>query len=167
MYKQTNDIDPQKMVCPECQSTMFRVNYNSLTCTNCGWVYKKKVGNKFGAVRTEFNGRKYDSKFEASVAEELELRKIGKDIKDYEPQYKVEMWAYREDGVKAFKVTHKVDFRIEHNDGSYELMEAKGVETPDYKMRRKFLEELWLPLHKDHTYTVVKQYKSKKRGLQK
>lgn len=167
MYKQTNDIDPQKMVCPECQSTMFRVNYNSLTCTNCGWVYKKKVGNKFGAVRTEFNGRKYDSKFEASVAEELELRKIGKDIKDYEPQYKVEMWAYREDGVKAFKVTHKVDFRIEHNDGSYELMEAKGVETPDYKMRRKFLEELWLPLHKDHTYTVVKQYKSIKRGLQK
>lgn len=163
MYKQTRDVGPQKMICPECQSTMFRVNYNSLTCTDCGHVIKKQVGNKFGAIRTDFNGKKYDSKFEASVAEELEIRKIGKDIKDYDTQYKVEMWAYREDGLPGFKVSHKVDFRIHHNDGSFELLEAKGVETADYKMRRKFLENLWLPLHKDHTYTVVKQYNQRRK----
>lgn len=120
-------------------------------------MYQQRWGNKYGAKKTEFNGYKYDSKFEASVAADLELRKKSGDIKDYENQYKVEVWCYRENGLPAFKVTHKVDFRIFHNDHSYELLEAKGVETPDYKWRRKFLENIWLPEHLDHTYTVVKQ----------
>jgi len=113
--------------------------------------------NKYGAKRTEFNGKIYDSKFEASVATELETRKRAKEIKDYDTQYRVECWAYCADGTRAFVVKHKVDFRLHHNDGSFELLEAKGVETSDYKWRRKCLEELWLPLNKDHIYTVVKQ----------
>jgi len=121
-------------------------------------VYQMRYGNKYGAKRTIGNdGFKYDSKFEAGVADELLLRKKAKDIKDYDRQFKVEIWCYRENGLKAFKVSHKVDFRVHNNDGSYELIEAKGVETADYKMRRKFLEEIWLPDHLDHTYTVVKQ----------
>lgn len=120
-------------------------------------MYSQRFGNKYGAKRTEFNGKKYDSKFEACVAEELELRKKAKDILDYDTQFKVEMWAYDQNGKKAMKVSHKVDFRIHHKDGSFELMEAKGVETADYKMRRKWLETFWLPFNLDHTYTVVKQ----------
>ncbi len=114
--------------------------------------------NKYGAKRTLANdGIKRDSKFEATVADELALRKRAKDILDYDSQYKVEMWVYRKDGTPAFKVSHKVDFRIHHKDGSFELLEAKGVETTDYKWRRRLLEEVWLPEHLDHTYTVVKQ----------
>lgn len=113
--------------------------------------------NKFGAKKTEYNGYKYDSKFEASVAEELTLRVKAKDILDFDKQFKVEMWAYDKDGKPAMKVTHKVDFRIHHKDGSFELLEAKGLETSDYRMRRKWLETFWLPEHLDHTYTVVKQ----------
>lgn len=120
-------------------------------------MYNSRFGNKYGAKRTEFNGHKYDSKFEAGVAQELELRKQVKDIKDYDRQFKVEVWCYRENGLPAFKVSHKVDFRIHHNDGSYELVEAKGMILPDYKWRRKFLEEIWLKDHLDHTYTVVSQ----------
>lgn len=120
-------------------------------------MYNQRWGNKYGAVKTEYDGYKYDSKFEASVAMELDLRKKAKDIKDWERQYKVEMWAYDKFGTPKIKVTHKVDFRLHHNDGSYELLEAKGVETADYKMRRRWLEEFWLPEHLDHTYTVVKQ----------
>lgn len=120
-------------------------------------MYSQRYGNKYGAKRTEFNGYKYDSKFEASVAQELELRKKAGDILDYEQQFKVEIWCYRENGLPAFKVSHKVDFRVHLTDGSYELLEAKGVETTDYKMRRKFLEEIWLKDHLDHVYTVVKQ----------
>ena len=86
-----------------------------------------------------------------------EQRKQAGDIKDYDSQFKVEMWAYDENGNKAMKKTHKVDFRIHHNDGSYELYEAKGVETSDYKDRRKWLETFWLPFNLDHTYTVVEQ----------
>lgn len=113
--------------------------------------------NKYNAVKTEFKGYKYDSKFEAAVAQELELQKRGKIIKDYDRQYKVEMWAYDQSGKKALKVSHKVDFRIHHKDGSFELYEAKGIETSDYRMRRRWLETFWLPFHLDHTYTVVKQ----------
>ncbi|HEY5806156.1 MAG TPA: DUF1064 domain-containing protein [Candidatus Saccharimonadales bacterium] len=120
-------------------------------------MYNTRFGNKYGARKTVFNGRKYDSKFEAGVAQELDLRLKAGDIRNVEPQYKVEIWVYREDGRQAFKVSHKVDFRVENNDGSFELVEAKGVETDDYKWRRRCLEELWLPLHPDHTYTIVKQ----------
>lgn len=114
--------------------------------------------NKFGAKRTTANdGIKRDSKFEASVADELDLRKKAGDILDYDSQYKVEMWAYDQNGKQAMKVSHKVDFRIHHKDGSFELYEAKGVETSDYKMRRRWLETFWLPFNLDHSYTVVKQ----------
>jgi hypothetical protein len=119
-------------------------------------MYKQSF-NKYGAKRTKFDGYNYDSKFEAGVAQELELRKRAGDIRDWERQFKIECWAYTSDGTPAFKVSHKVDFRIHHNDDSYELVEAKGVETSDYKWRRKFLEHIWLKEHLDHTYTVVKQ----------
>lgn len=121
-------------------------------------MYRQKWGNKYGAKSTVAkDGLKRHSKYEASVADELLLRKQAGDIKDYDSQYKVEMWAHRKDGTPAFKVTHRIDFRVHLKDGSYELLEAKGAETADYKMRRKFLEHIWLPEHPDHTYTVVKQ----------
>ena len=121
-------------------------------------MYNQRWGsNKYGAKKTEFNGRRYDSKFEAGVAQELDLRLKAGDIKAVDPQFKVEVWCYRENGLKAFKVTHKVDFRVTNNDDSYELVEAKGVETQDYKWRRKFIEEIFLPDNPDYTYTVVKQ----------
>lgn len=120
-------------------------------------MYLQKYGNKYGAKKTEFNGYRYDSKYEASIAQELELRKQAGDILDYDRQYKVEMWAYDREGKPAMKKSHKVDFRIHHKDQSFELYEAKGIETSDYKDRRRWLETFWLPEHLDHTYTVVKQ----------
>lgn len=114
--------------------------------------------NKFGAKKTEYEGYRYDSKFEASVAAELDLRKKAGEILDWDRQFKLEMWACTSDGKPAFKVTHKVDFRLHHKDGSYELLEAKGVVTGDYKWRRKFLENIWLPEHPEYTYSVVKQH---------
>jgi len=147
-----------QLTCPECQGTRFRVGRGKVECTNCGWSYKTSVGNKYGAkTALGADGKKRHSKFESTVADELLFRKRAGDIKDYDSQYKIEAWAYRSDGVKAFKVQHKVDFRLHLNDGSYELLEAKGVETDDYKWRRKFLEHIWLPEHPDHTYSVIKQ----------
>jgi hypothetical protein len=120
-------------------------------------MYYQRYGSKYGAKRTEYNGIIYDSKFEASVAQELDMRKAAGEIADWERQYKVEMWAYNKAGDPVIKKTHKVDFRVHLKDGSYELLEAKGVETADWRDRRRWLEKLWLPEHLDHTYTVVKQ----------
>ena len=121
-------------------------------------MYRVSYGNKYGAKKTVAkDGLKRDSKFEASVADELLLRKQAGNIKDYDSQYKVEMWAYRENGLPAFKVQHKVDFRVHENDGSFTLLEAKGQPTVDWIWRKKFLEHIWLPDHPDYTYEVVQQ----------
>lgn len=164
MYKQSYSSSGNTATCPECSSTMVQYTSGKLFCKNCGaLIASEKKTNKYGAKRTEWNGKMYDSKFEAETAWSLEIRKKSKDIKDYETQYKIICWAYDEHGNKAFEVKHKVDFRIHHNDGSFELLESKGIETPDYQWRRKFLEKIWLPNHLDHTYTVVKQNKQYNR----
>ena len=111
----------------------------------------KKYGNK----RTEYGGYKYDSKFEAGIAEDLDIRKLAGEIKDWERQYKVEMWACDSDGQPKLKKTHKIDFRVHELDGSFTLIEAKGFETPDYRDRRKWLEAFWLPINPDHEYEVI------------
>lgn len=169
MYTQKNNPTPiNSAVCDGCGSSMMLFSAGKITCKNCGEVVvTTKKSNKYGAKRTEMNGQIYDSAFEASTAWSLEVRKKAGDILDYETQFKITCWAYREDGSKAFKVDHKVDFRIHHKDGSYELLETKGVETDDYKWRRKFLENIWLPDHPDHIYTVEKQntfYKKKRKA---
>ena len=159
MYRQQNSPSEVGVAtCGACGSTKVQLTGGKIFCKNCGeLIAATNKTNKYGARKTEYKGQRYDSKFEAETAHSLEVRKMAGDIKDYETQYKIEAWAYDKDGNKAIQVKHKVDFRILHNDGSYELIESKGVETDDYKWRRKFLEKLWLPEHPDHTYTVVKQ----------
>jgi len=120
------------------------------------------------AVKTEYNGYKYDSKFEASCARDLDVRLKAGEILDWERQYKVIMWACDSEGVQKFSKSHKVDFRVHELDGCFTLLEAKGFETPDYKERRKWLEKLWLPENLDHTYEVIYQGRRPKvRGLKK
>ncbi len=150
--------------CPECGSKRLMFRLGALICTNCdAEIGRVGKSNKYGAKRTEMNGKIYDSKFEATVAAELELEKRAGQIKDYETQYKIEGWVYDERGNKAFPYKHKVDFRVHHLDGSFELREAKGIETDDYKWRRKILEHVWLPAHPDHTYVVVFQKKQRRK----
>lgn len=122
-------------------------------------MYKVRRTNKYGAKKTAYNGRWYHSKFEASVAMDLDMQLKAGLIKDWEPQYKIECIPFNchGDPVPACKVSHKVDFRVHNLDGSFTLLEAKGLETADYKMRRKWLENFWLPAHPDHDYEVVKQ----------
>jgi hypothetical protein len=121
------------------------------------YIQRKLSTSKMGNIRTEYNGRKYDSAFEAKVAYTLDIRKRCGEIKDWENQYKVEMWAYNKYGDAVMKKNHKIDFRVHENDGSFTLLEAKGFETDDYRDRRHWLEKFWLPEHPDHVYEVVKE----------
>lgn len=157
MYRQkTTPGSMQSAHCPQCGSKNLLYSAGKLTCRNCDHVIGKTF-NKYGAKRTEFNGKIYDSKFEASVAQDLETRKRAGEIKDYDTQFKVEMPIYTKDGKIVHVVKHKVDFRVHNNDSSFTLLEAKGVETTDYKWRRTLLEKIWLPEHPEYTYEVIKQ----------
>ena len=154
------DIDNIKNTasCPECHSKNLMLARGRLVCRNCDTeIGRIGKSNKYGAQRTEMNGKVYDSKFEAQVAAELEVEKKLGQIKDYDTQYRIEGYVYDENGNKAFSFRHKVDFRVHNLDGSFTLIEAKGVETVDYKWRRKLLETVWLPANPDHDYKVVFQ----------
>ena len=53
-----------------------------------------------------------------------------------------------------------MDFRAKLKDGSYELVEAKGMEMPDYIIKRRLIEAVYLHQHPDHTYIVIKRDKN-------
>jgi len=165
LYRQTyNKPQIKSAVCKSCGSNSFLYSRGSIKCTNCGEIISKPKGNKYGAIKTEFGGNVYDSKFESSCAADLELRKRAGDILDYDTQFRIEADIYNSLGHVVAHKRHKVDFRIHLKDGSFELLEAKGVITTDYQWRRDIVVAIWLSEHKDYIYTVVQQksYKSRK-----
>lgn len=108
--------------------------------------------NKFGATKKTYNGYTYHSGLEADYAQELDLRLKTKDIKAWERQFKISI------DIDGHHIcNYFCDFRIEHNDGSFELVETKGFETQLYILKRRLLEAVWLPANPDHIYTVIKQ----------
>lgn len=116
--------------------------------------YFKK--SKFNAVRTSYDGYNYPSKLEARQAAELDLQVKAGLIKSWDRQFSVDFDCLQTDGTPTNLGSHKVDFRVHENDGSFTLIETKGVMTADYMLRRRMLEKLWLPMHPDYTYRVVK-----------
>ena len=81
---------------------------------------------------------KNDSKFEAGVAQSLELRKKAGDILDYQEQVKIPLI------VNGFLVcNYYIDFVIQHVGGETEYLEAKGFSTPVWKLKWKLFEALY------------------------
>lgn len=91
----------------------------------------------------------------------LKAKRVGANYTEADKRERFELCFYTgfkdKNGKPAMKKSHKVDFRIHHKDGSFELYEAKGAMTTDYRDRVRWLEAFWLPEHLDHTYTVVRQ----------
>lgn len=94
--------------------------------------------SKWGrAKKTTYNGKAYDSKFEASYAKELELRKRAGEIKDFETHKALDLI------VNGFIVAqYKVDFVVYHHDGLVEYVETKGFPSRDWVLRWKILEAM-------------------------
>lgn len=155
-YRQSKQPDSMKSAsCPKCNCKRLLYKSGCLICTDCNHTIGKTF-NKYGAKRTEFNGKIYDSKFEANVAQDLETRKRAGDIKDYDTQFRLDVNIYNSNNEIVCTKRHKVDFRLHLNDGSYELLEAKGIINADYQWRRDIVVGIWLSEHKDYTYTVIK-----------
>ena len=121
-------------------------------------VYQVNWGsNKYHAKKTVYDGRKYDSKLEAGVAQQLKFRKMAGEFVEIIPQYRIKLYVYLPDGSKADLFTYVCDFRCERPNGSYLLVEAKGKVTDVYRTKRKILDLVWLPDHKD--YDFVEEHK--------
>lgn len=109
---------------------------------------------KYGAKTTQVDGITYHSKLEAGYADELRIRLMGKDIKSWDRQVKLDL------KVNGMHITnYYIDFVITHNDDSKEFVEVKGFETEVWKMKWKILEATFDD-HKegpDDRLTVIKQ----------
>lgn len=106
------------------------------------------------AQREEFGGRSYQSKAEARYARDLSLRLAAREIRAWSAQWPADFVA--PSGARVWR--HLIDFRIEHLDGSVELVEIKGLATEVWMLKRKVLELVILPalnLERPTRYTVL------------
>lgn len=107
-------------------------------------------GNKYGARKTEYNGRLYHSKREAVYAMELDLRLHAKELISWEPQVTIRL------DVNGHHIcNYIVDFKLYYTDGRIELVEVKGAKTAVYNLKAKLLTAVYLAEHPEVTYLVV------------
>lgn len=98
---------------------------------------KQARKNKYSAVRQTYGGYSFASKMEARFARDLDLRLKAKDIVAWEPQPKIELRG--ENG--SLIATYKLDFKIVHHNGQIELVEVKGFQTRDWRLKWKLAED--------------------------
>ncbi len=95
---------------------------------------------------------KHDSKFEASVANDLLKKQKNGEIRSFISQKTLHFY------VNGLHICdYKVDFEVEHNDGSIEYIEAKGFETMLWIIKWRLLEALHEEISPGSTITVIKQ----------
>lgn len=98
------------------------------------WKPRAKYGNK----KTEYKGRKYDSKREATHAAILDLRIKAKEVKEVVPQFKISL------DVNGHHIcNYFIDFKVTLIDGSVEYHEVKGFETDVWKIKWKLTKALY------------------------
>ncbi len=115
---------------------------------------------KYKAKKTEFNGETYASKFEASVAQELDLRMKAGEFVKVEPQFRIPLYIYTASGKQERLFAYVCDFRCEKPDGTYLLVEAKGFRTDIYRVKRKVLELVWLPDNPGYAFEEISNDRS-------
>ena len=91
----------------------------------------KRQKHKVFAVRTEVDGIKFDSKAEARYYVALKLRQKAGDVVFFMRQVPF----YLPGGVR-----YVVDFQEFHSDGTVHFIDVKGMETSEFKMKKKMVE---------------------------
>ena len=124
--------------------------------------YQKYRQNKFGNIKQEYNGIRFDSIKESTKAFELDMLIKTKKIKSWKPQHKIPINVVYENGLPVLTDTdglelkkqkktfdhicnYYMDFRIENIDGSIEYLEIKSpiTMTKDWKLKFKMCEAIF------------------------
>jgi hypothetical protein len=113
---------------------------------------------KYGSKKTEVDGIKFDSKAEAKYYEQLKWLLEHKEIKSFrlQPRYTL-LESFKKNGKTFRKTEYIADFEITHLDGSIEVVDVKGYETPVFSIKRKLFEKLY-PDHRLSIVTYSKKY---------
>lgn len=95
--------------------------------------------HKYGADRTQSAGYSFASKLESAVHELLKLRQLAGEIASVEVQSRIRVCCPppHEHCDSKCKVEYIPDFRCTRPDGSVFYAEAKGMQTTDYRIKRR------------------------------
>jgi hypothetical protein len=119
-------------------------------------AWYQRPANKYGAKRTEFNGRAYDSKGEAGLAQEIDLLVKAGEVVQVEPQRTFALYG-RNGGIIC---RHRVDFFLTFKDGHQEVWEYKGRELNEWKIKAS----LFVDNYSDIPYWVITSKDRKRYG---
>ncbi len=90
--------------------------------------------NKYHAVKTEYGGVTYDSRLEARFAALLDQYQRAGMIRSWTRQVPFRM----PDGS-----VHRVDFMVFYEDRTFTLIEIKGRDLPQGRLKRSIVEEMY------------------------
>lgn len=96
----------------------------------------KKMGHKFNAISTVNDGVRFDSKLEARYYDLLKLKKHEGSVLFFLRQVPFHIHGENQ----SAGVRYVCDFQVFYADGSVEFIDIKGMETPDFKMKKKLVE---------------------------
>jgi len=98
----------------------------------------RKRTNKFNAKKVMHKGIKFDSQMEADFYDHLEALKESGEIKDFTLQPKFQLQPpFTAHGVKYVQIYYKADFMVYYEDRPPEVIDVKGHETADFKIKAK------------------------------
>lgn len=114
-------------------------------------MFEQRKQNKYKAQRQTYGGRSYHSKKEAAYAVELDWRIKAGEVKEWEPQHKIEL---RVNG--DLICNYFIDFKVTLIDGSVEYVEVKGFETDLWRLKWKLTKALWDDIYPSDKLVLVK-----------
>lgn len=123
-------------------------------------LFKKYFGkpkrNKFNAVKTEVDGIRFDSKKEAAYYWQCKMLKQAGKIKSFDMKPKIELQeAFQApSGEKVKSIVYIPDFILIHLDGTLEIVDVKGMQTPGFKIKWKLLKYKFRA-SKNYKYTII------------
>jgi hypothetical protein len=113
---------------------------------------------KYNAKRTEIDGISFDSKAEGEYYLHLKQQQEDGKIDGFrlQPEYLLQE-NFKKDGKQYRPIVYKADFIVLHMDGQFEVIDVKGYETPEFKIKRKLFEYKY-PYFKLTLMKYVKKY---------
>lgn len=100
----------------------------------------KPKKSKYGAVKTEVDGIKFDSKHEAKRYQELRLLEQAGEITNLRLQVPFELIPKSKYGMP---IRYIADFMYNDRNGQLIVEDAKGVKTPVYRLKRRMMAEIY------------------------
>jgi hypothetical protein len=118
-------------VCKSCNGMKCKL------CNGMGYVGEKPA--KYHNKKTEVNGIEFDSKAEADYyVYAMQLQAAGHITRlDLQPRFEL-MRAFTDNELRRHRaIVYVADFYIEYKDGRRLVIDVKGVQTAEFKLKRK------------------------------